>query len=65
MINFQIKLFQTDGHLMASTISMTLTVLKKRTVLLEKLILLRSSASRISITLETLAFIKKEAMFGV
>jgi len=57
-------LFQTDGLLMASTISVTLTVLRKTTPLSEKLRSLRNMASPISTILVKLAFIKKEAMFG-
>jgi len=57
-------LFQTDGLLMVSTISVTLTVLRKTTHLSEKLRSLRNMASPISIILVKLAFIKKEAMFG-
>jgi hypothetical protein len=49
---------------MASTISVTLTVLRKTTHLSEKLRSLRNMASPISIILVKLAFIKKEAMFG-
>ena len=57
-------MFQTDGLLMASTISVTLTVLRKTTPLSEKLRSLRNMASPISTILVKLAFIKKEAMFG-